>query len=68
MDRNNIRAAYSTERFNELEAEWKESRYNTGMEDFFSFITRPSAEREAFIREREKDHAFFGSVVLTKIN
>lgn len=67
MERNNIRAAIQTDDFQDLQDAWKESRFNDGRTDFYTFITTPSAEREAFIRSRQLSHGFLGTVVITKI-
>lgn len=67
MDRNNIRAAVQIEDFDSCRDAWKISRFNNGSTDFFTFITTPGVERDAFIKQRERDYRFSGLVMITVI-
>lgn len=67
MERNNIRAAIQIEDFDECMEAWKRSAFNDGSIDFYTFITTPTPEREAFIKSRNISYDFVGAVVISKI-
>ena len=67
MDSNNIRAAIQVEDFDKSKEVWKESDFNDGSVDFYTFMTTPTPEREAFIKSRDLTCGFMGAVVISKI-
>lgn len=67
MDRNNIRAAIQIEDFDECREAWIESDFYDGSNDFYTFMTTPTPEREAFIKSQNITYDFLGAVVITKI-
>lgn len=67
METNNIRAAIQIEDFDECQEAWKESDFFDGSIDFYTFITTPTPEREAFIKSRNHTYDFMGAVVISKI-
>lgn len=67
MERNNIRASVQIEDFDACEEAWKASDFNDGSMDFYTFMTTPSSEREAFIKSRNPNYGFLGAVVISKI-
>ena len=67
MERNNIRAAIEIEDFDKCREEWEDSVFNDGRTNFYSFITNPTAEREAFILSLGVRVEFSGAVAATKI-
>lgn len=67
MESNNIRAAIQIEDFDECRDAWKKSDFNDGTVDFYTFMTTPTPNREAFIRSRNPALGFMGAVVISKI-
>ena len=67
MESNNIRAAIQIEDFDECREDWRGSDFNDGTVDFYTFMTTPSPEREAFIKSRNPTFDFMGAVIISKI-
>ena len=67
MESNNIRAAIQIEDFDECKEAWKGSLLYDGSVDFYTFMTTPTPQREAFIKSQNPSYGFMGAVVISKI-
>ena len=67
MERNNVMAAIEVGDVKSREAAWRESFWNDGSTDFVGFMTRPSVEREAFLKGLERSVEFAGRIAAVRI-
>lgn len=67
MERNNIKAAVRVHDFWGNKEVWEKSDFNNGSVDFYTFMTTPTPQREAFILSRGTAPVFAGAVVIPTV-